>query len=146
MRIVDPKHGNSLVHFGEVTSDSPFQITTWYNNFTISNGTSVSTDGAKRDRLAWPGDIAISLPAILVSTYDLISLQNSIDSFYALQNTTTGMLPYVALKMDDGLGEISSFTYHCYSLFAMHDFYQANVSKLYDSKETHNANTKYRVI
>ncbi|TID26385.1 Bacterial alpha-L-rhamnosidase [Venturia nashicola] len=125
---INPKHGNALVHLDEVTSDSPFSITTWYNNLTISNATSVSTDGAKRDRLAWPGDLSVAMPAILVSTNDLISIQNSVDSIFALQNTTTGMLPYVALPRSLGsrLGNAPSFTYHCYSLIGVYDFYLYN--------------------
>lgn len=91
----------------------------------------MSTDGAKRDRLAWPGDLSVALPAVLVSTNDLVSVQNSIDSIYALQNMTTGKLPYVALppgSVASGLSSALSFTYHCYSLIGVHDFYLYNVS------------------
>ena len=53
---IDPNHGNALVHFDEVTSESNQTMTdTWWNNATITNGSSSLVDGAKRDRLvlAW---------------------------------------------------------------------------------------------
>jgi hypothetical protein len=46
--IIDPTTGDAL---GTTPPALPFF------NFTISNGTSVLTDGAKRDRLVWPGDM-----------------------------------------------------------------------------------------
>ena len=49
-------------------------------NYIITNGTSVLVDGAKRDRLVWPGDMAIALPSIFVFTNDLVTVQNSLDS------------------------------------------------------------------
>jgi hypothetical protein len=33
-------------------------------NYTIANGSSTITDGAKRDRLVWPGDMSIALETI----------------------------------------------------------------------------------
>ena len=88
---------------------------TWYNNYTVANGSSVLTDGAKRDRLVWPGDIAISGPSIAVSTADLISIRNSIDAMLVLQNSTTGALPYAGVPFS-GILKVFSFTYHLYSL------------------------------
>lgn len=56
---VPPDTGNALVHLGETgyssTDDqSPVNVT-WYNNYTITQGTSALVDGAKRDRLVWAG-------------------------------------------------------------------------------------------
>lgn len=93
MCTIDPHHGNSLIHLGTINSTMLGNETapnTWYNNYTIANGSSVLTDGAKRDRLVWPGDIAISMPSSAVSTYDLVTSANSINSLYLLQNMTTG--------------------------------------------------------
>lgn len=58
MCTIDPAHGNSLVHLGEINSTQPGNSTpptTWYYNYTITNGTSALVDGAKRDRLVWAG-------------------------------------------------------------------------------------------
>jgi len=54
--------------------------------------------------------IAIALPSIVVSTFDLDSVRNSLDSLIALQNTTTGLMPYAGYPFD-AFG-IVSFTYH----------------------------------
>ena len=56
---IPPDTGNALVHLGEpgyssTDDQSPVNVT-WYNNYTITKGTSVLVDGAKRDRLVWAG-------------------------------------------------------------------------------------------
>ena len=69
---IDPTRGDALIGGGAPaggTSD-------WWLNTTITNGTSALTDGAKRDRLVWSGDMAIAVPSIAVTTFDLISIQN----------------------------------------------------------------------
>ncbi|KEF56716.1 uncharacterized protein A1O9_06906 [Exophiala aquamarina CBS 119918] len=49
---IDPTAGNSLIHLGEIGSNSNVTAPlTWYNNHTIANGTAALVDGAKRDRL-----------------------------------------------------------------------------------------------
>ena len=118
---IDPQHGNALVHFGEINGTQSGSIgpNTWYNNYTISNGTSVLTDGAKRDRLVWAGDMAIAVPAITVTTYDLISVENSLDSLFNVQNQTTGQLPYAGVPFPP----ILSATYHLYTLIGGADHY-----------------------
>ena len=91
---IDPTTGNSLIFLGVVNSSSTItEPLPWYNNYTISNGTAVLTDGGKRDRLVWPGDILISQPGIFVSSYDMEMLRDSLDSLLVLQNSS-GALPY----------------------------------------------------
>jgi hypothetical protein len=97
------------------------QTDTWYNNATITEGSSCVVDGAKRDREVWPGDMSVALPSIFVSTNDLQSAQNSLNSLLALQNTT-GQLPYAGYPFAD-LG-IVSFTYHLYSLIGISYLYR----------------------
>jgi hypothetical protein len=80
------------------------------------------TDGAKRDREVWPGDMSVALPSIFVSTNDLDSVKNSLNSLLALQNTTTGQLPYAGYPFSS-LGAVS-FTYHLYSLIGVSYYYQ----------------------
>lgn len=107
---IDPHYGNALVHLGEIESDQTGDdtpLTTWWSNTTISNGTSCLVDGAKRDRLVWAGDMSIAVPAITVATYDLISVENSLDSLFGLQNATNGQLPYAGV----GFRPVFSATY-----------------------------------
>lgn len=92
---------------------------TWYNNFTITNGTSALVDGAKRDRLVWAGDMAIAVPGIAVSYNDMISVENSLDSLFNVQNSTTGQLPYAGIPFPS----IYSATYHLYTLIGVADYY-----------------------
>ena len=108
---IDPKHGG-FVDIGAPPANDPFHV--WYNNYTIGNGSSVLTDGAKRDRLVWPGDIAISGPSLAVSTADLVSIRNSIDAILVLQDPVTGALPYAGTPVAES--GIFSFTYHLYTL------------------------------
>ncbi|KAK3938559.1 Six-hairpin glycosidase-like protein [Diplogelasinospora grovesii] len=120
---IDPTAGNALIYLGEITST--MKVTDplpWYLNYTITNGTSALVDGAKRDRLVWPGDMAIAVPSIAVSTYDMASVRNSLDSLLTLQNKTTGALPYAGVPFSEVL-PIFSFTYHLYSLIGINDYY-----------------------
>ncbi|KKY15769.1 putative glycoside hydrolase family 78 protein [Phaeomoniella chlamydospora] len=127
---IDPTAGDSLVHLGAITStDNISTPISWWNNYTIANGSSVLVDGAKRDRLVWPGDIAISGPSIFVSTNDLISIKNGLDSLLAQQNAS-GALPYAGVPF----GEIIktwSFTYHLYTLIDIYDYYLYTGDKEY---------------
>ena len=91
---------------------------TWWNNATITNGSSSLVDGAKRDRLVWPGDMHIAVPSIAVSYYDLITVANSLDSLFDLQNKS-GQLPYAGRPFP----LIFSATYHLYSLIGVADYY-----------------------
>ncbi|KAJ9495422.1 hypothetical protein H2202_009209 [Exophiala xenobiotica] len=123
MCTIGTKAGDSLVHLGTVSSNESISgaTITWYNNYTIANGTSVLVDGAKRDRLVWPGDIAISGPSTFVSTNDMDAIKNGLDSLLLLQNSS-GALPYAGVPFAElGLG--FSFTYHLYSLIDIHDYY-----------------------
>lgn len=64
----------------------------------------------------------MAVPSIFVSTNDLESVKNSLNSLLSLQNVTTGMLPYAGVPFSD-LG-IVSFTYHLYSLIGISYYYQ----------------------
>ncbi|KAE8823759.1 hypothetical protein PTNB85_09884 [Pyrenophora teres f. teres] len=120
---IPPDTGNALVHLGETgysrsDDQSPVNVT-WYNNYTITRGTSALVDGAKRDRLVWAGDMAIAVPAVVVSTDDVISVENALNSLFAIQNQTTGVLPYAGRPFSP----VVSFTYHLYTLIGVADHY-----------------------
>ncbi len=43
----------------------------WYNDGKIGLGHTINTDGAKRDRSVWPGDMGVAIPASAYSTGDV---------------------------------------------------------------------------
>ena len=119
---IDPAHGDALVHLGSISSTDNISLPhtdTWWSNYTITNGSSTITDGAKRDRLVWPGDMSIALESIAVSTGDLYSVQMGLDSLLVLQKPD-GQLPYAGRPFYDTV----SYTYHLHSLIGMSYLYR----------------------
>lgn len=119
---INPAEGNALVHLGSISSSDNItlpQTDSWWNNYTITNGSSTITDGAKRDRLVWPGDMSIALESIAVSTGDLYSVQMALESLLALQKAN-GQLPYAGRPFLDSV----SYTYHLHSLIGMSYLYR----------------------
>ncbi|KAL1874197.1 hypothetical protein Plec18167_006134 [Paecilomyces lecythidis] len=120
---IDPAYGDALPLLGTIDSGDNITLpetTPWWSNYTITNGSSALTDGAKRDRLVWPGDMSISLESIVVSTYDLYSLRNSLESLFALQHAD-GRLPYAGQPFPQ---TTISFTYHLHSLIGVSYYYK----------------------
>ncbi|GLA37017.1 hypothetical protein AnigIFM63309_003516 [Aspergillus niger] len=119
---IDPTTGDALVGLGVITSSETIslpQTDKWWTNYTITNGSSTLTDGAKRDRLVWPGDMSIALESVAVSTEDLYSVRTALESLYALQKPD-GRLPYAGKPFFDTV----SFTYHLHSLVGAASYYQ----------------------
>ncbi|KAK4163568.1 Six-hairpin glycosidase-like protein [Cladorrhinum sp. PSN259] len=110
---IDPKEGGALIDYNRAVDGNLSPTGSWYSNFTISNGTAVTTDGAKRDRMVWPGDMYIAIPGIALSTYDLVAVRNALDVLYAFQYGD-GSLPYAGPPMGSH-GEFSD-TYHMHTL------------------------------
>lgn len=106
---IDSAYGDSLVSDAENVTLP--ETTPWWSNSTISNGSRTITDGAKRDRLVWPGDMSIALESIVVSTADFYSIRTALESLFALQRDD-GQLPYVGSPLNEAV----SFTYHLHSL------------------------------
>jgi hypothetical protein len=69
-------------------------------------------------------DMAIAVPGVVVSTNDVISIENSLNSLFDIQNATTGQLPYAG----NPFPPILSFTYHLYTLIGVADHYLYTVS------------------
>ncbi|KAF2208087.1 glycoside hydrolase family 78 protein [Cercospora zeae-maydis SCOH1-5] len=118
---IDPRYGDALPFVRKINSTQKGDETpphAWYSNYTITNGTSALVDGAKRDRLVWAGDMAIAVPAIIVSYDDLVSVANSLDSLFQRQNES-GLLPYAGAPFPS----VVSFTYHLYTLIGVADYY-----------------------
>jgi hypothetical protein len=68
--------------------------------------------------------MAIAVPAVVVSTNDVVSIENSLNSLFDIQNATTGQLPYAGRPFRQTL----SFTYHLYTLIGVADHYLYTVS------------------
>ncbi|PQE09127.1 alpha-l-rhamnosidase a protein [Rutstroemia sp. NJR-2017a BVV2] len=100
----------------------------WYSNFTIANGTTVTTDGAKRDRVVWPGDMSIAVPGIAVSTYDMLAVRNALDTLFDHQYAD-GSLPYAGPPISSGA---FSDTYHLHTLLGVYNYvlYSGNLEWL----------------
>ncbi|TVY82323.1 hypothetical protein LSUE1_G005223 [Lachnellula suecica] len=120
---IDPNYGDAIPFFNEAIETNPDGFDKWWSNYTVTNGTSATVDGAKRDRLVWPGDMVISIPSIFVSTNDLYSVINSLESLLRLQ-MPNGMLPYAGAPFTTSGIEFISFTYHLHNLIAMAYYYQ----------------------
>ncbi|TPX07143.1 uncharacterized protein E0L32_010944 [Thyridium curvatum] len=115
-----PEEGSALVDFNrQILGLSPAAPGTWYSNYTVSGGRSVTTDGAKRDRLVWPGDMSIAVPGIAVSTYDMASVRNALDVLYDHQYAD-GSMPYAGPPLGFR-GEFSD-TYHLHTLLGTYNY------------------------
>ncbi|TVY81962.1 hypothetical protein LSUE1_G007263, partial [Lachnellula suecica] len=110
---LDPREGSALIDFNRNFDHNNAPQGAWYSNYTIANGTVVTTDGAKRDRMVWPGDMTIAVPGIAVSTYDMLAVRNALDTIYEHQYGD-GSMPYAGPPMG-AFGEFSD-TYHLHTL------------------------------
>ncbi|KAM7199212.1 Six-hairpin glycosidase-like protein [Naviculisporaceae sp. PSN 640] len=116
---IDPQEGSALIDYNRLVDHNRSPIGSWYSNFTISNGTSVTTDGAKRDRVVWPGDMLIAVPGIAMSTDDMLSVRNALDVLYDHQYGD-GSLPYAGPPM--GYHNEFSDTYHMHTLLGTYNY------------------------
>ncbi|KAK7953957.1 alpha-L-rhamnosidase A [Apiospora saccharicola] len=116
---IDPKEGSALIHVNSFLTHHDSPPGSWYSNFTVSQGTAVTTDGAKRDRLVWPGDMYIAIPGIAVSTYDMLAVRNALDVVFWRQYSD-GRLPYAGPPLSYH-NEFSD-TYHMHTLLGVYDY------------------------
>jgi len=96
---------------------SPFVRTGWANDGSIGNGDTVIVDGAKRDRAVWPGDMGIAVPSSFVSTGDLDSVRNALQTMYDYMNND-GSFP----EAGPPLLQQGSDTYHMWSLIGTYNY------------------------
>ena len=92
--------------------------TGWDNSAVIAAGTSVLSDGAKRDRAVWPGDVGISAATAYVSTADTVSVQNVLQRMYDSQQSS-GELPFAGPPINF----YGSDTYHLWTLIGTANYY-----------------------
>ncbi|KAK5107994.1 hypothetical protein LTR62_008888 [Meristemomyces frigidus] len=89
----------------------------WANNGTLSNGSTVIVDGAKRDRAVWPGDMGIAVPSSFVSIGDLESVLNALQTMYDHQNKD-GSFP----EAGPPLLQQGSDTYHMWTMIGTYNY------------------------
>jgi hypothetical protein len=92
----------------------------WDNSADLNVAGSALTDGAKRDRAIWPGDLVISAPADYVSLHDMAAVRHSLDGLYQLQNPD-GAFPFEGPPVQVGSGEFAD-AYHLDALIATADY------------------------
>jgi len=91
----------------------------WNNGATIGeSGNVVLSDGAKRDRAVWPGDMGISIPTGYVSLFETVSAKNSLQTIYNHQSSA-GELGYAGPP----LLFFGSDTYHMWTLYGTQLYY-----------------------
>eukprot|EP01117_Protostelium_nocturnum_P013347 TRINITY_DN4973_c0_g1_i1.p1 TRINITY_DN4973_c0_g1~~TRINITY_DN4973_c0_g1_i1.p1 ORF type:complete len:670 (-),score=152.07 TRINITY_DN4973_c0_g1_i1:233-1999(-) len=79
----------------------------------------ILTDGAKRDRFIWPGDMGISVHTQFVTALeDLVSTKNSLVALFEAQSPG-GELPYVGAPIN----AMASDTYHGWALIGLYNYY-----------------------
>ncbi|KAK0735529.1 Six-hairpin glycosidase-like protein [Apiosordaria backusii] len=118
---IDPREGGALIDYNRIVDHNDSPTGSWYSNFTISGGTSVTTDGAKRDRMVWPGDMFIAIPSIAVSTSDYLSIRNALEIIFTNQYPD-GRLPYAGPPMGVTANREFSDTYHLHTLLGVHSY------------------------
>ena len=116
---VDPKEGGSIVDFKRIFDpNTPLQGALDYN-YTMASGGVLNTDGAKQDRLVWPGDMTTAVAGIAVSTYDMLAVRNALDIIYRNQYDD-GSMPYWGPPISL-FGEFSD-TYHLCTLIGTYEY------------------------
>jgi Bacterial alpha-L-rhamnosidase 6 hairpin glycosidase domain len=124
LNTIDPRQGRAW----------PAPDAGWDNGATIGSGSSVLVDGAKRDRTVWPGDLGIAVPTAYVSTGDLLSTKNSIDTLFAGQDPTTGEFPRSGPPLNAQNGHTSSDTYHLWTLVGAYNYFLYSGDKAWVDK------------
>ncbi|OLN95837.1 hypothetical protein CCHL11_02681 [Colletotrichum chlorophyti] len=89
----------------------------WSNNATLGVGSSLLLDGAKRDRWIWPGDMGVAVPSAFVSTGDLESARNAIQTMFDSQRPS-GIFPRAGPPYLDA----TSDTYHMWTMIGAYNY------------------------
>ncbi|KAG7132579.1 hypothetical protein HYQ45_009096 [Verticillium longisporum] len=89
----------------------------WKNDAWLGVGESLLLDGAKRDRWIWPGDMGVAVPAAFVSTGDLESARNAIETMFEFQEPS-GIFPRAGPPYLDA----TSDTYHMWTMIGAYNY------------------------
>ena len=99
----------------------PPPATGWHNNASCGIGDVTLTDGAKRDRTIWPGDMGVSTATAFATTGDTDAARFSLETEY-LHQSTDGMLPYAGPPVNF-FGDHSD-TYHLWALVGTRNLFE----------------------
>ncbi|KAM0324174.1 hypothetical protein ACHAQA_008367 [Verticillium albo-atrum] len=116
---IEPTQGSALIDYNRLVDHNKSPAGSWYSNFTVANGSTVITDGAKRDRIVSPADLVLAAPGIAVSTFDMLAVRNAIDALFENQYAD-GSLPRAGPPFGFH-GEFSD-THHLYALLGVYDY------------------------
>lgn len=94
----------------------------WDNSAVCGVGESVIVDGAKRDRVIWPGDMGVSSLVLSVTIGDVYSAEQSINTIFPMQDAS-GMLPYAGPPVNF---KGNSDMYHLWALIGALNTFDAN--------------------
>ncbi|KAI1100608.1 glycoside hydrolase family 78 protein [Jackrogersella minutella] len=89
----------------------------WSNTGDIGMGDTINTDGAKRDRTVWPGDMGVAISTAFYSTGDIESVKNSLATLYNIQ-AENGLLPFSGPP----LLATDSDTYHMWIMIGTYNY------------------------
>ncbi|WYZ46009.1 hypothetical protein EsH8_IX_000234 [Colletotrichum jinshuiense] len=89
----------------------------WFNDAWLGVGASLLLDGAKRDRWIWPGDMGVAVPSAFVSTGDLESARNAIQTMFNFQRPS-GIFPRAGPPYLDA----TSDTYHMWTMIGAYNY------------------------
>ncbi|CAK7228792.1 hypothetical protein SBRCBS47491_007026 [Sporothrix bragantina] len=95
----------------------PFLKTGWANDGLLGPGHTILVDGAKRDRAVWPGDMGVAVPSLFVSTGDMESVKNALQTMYNNQNAD-GSFP----EAGPPLLQQGSDTYHMWTMIGTYNY------------------------
>ncbi|KDN65447.1 putative bacterial alpha-L-rhamnosidase domain-containing protein [Colletotrichum sublineola] len=89
----------------------------WSNDAWLGVGASLLLDGAKRDRWVWPGDMGVAVPSAFVSTGDLESARNALQTMFDFQRPS-GIFPRAGPPYLDA----TSDTYHMWTMIGAYNY------------------------
>ncbi|KAK1725875.1 alpha-L-rhamnosidase [Colletotrichum acutatum] len=89
----------------------------WSNDAWLGVGSSLLLDGAKRDRWIWPGDMGVAVPSAFVSTGDLESARNAIQTMFDFQRDS-GIFPRAGPPYLDA----TSDAYHMWTMIGAYNY------------------------
>ena len=96
----------------------------WDNSATVSVGSTVLVDGAKRDRTVWPGDLGVAVPTQYASTDDLVSTRNALTTMFNAQ-AGSGEIPWSGPPFN----LTGSDTYHTWTLLGTSTYYSYSADR-----------------
>ncbi|KAL7622304.1 hypothetical protein AAE478_007808 [Parahypoxylon ruwenzoriense] len=86
----------------------------WQNTGVIGAGDTINTDGAKRDRTVWPGDMGVAIPAAfysigdiewtMIGTYNYVLYSGDLDFAREIWSKYLAGMSFLADQLDSSLG------------------------------------------